>query len=93
MFTPTSTVQVDIKEFLWINAGYIACQGISRQEGFNRYVQECCDVRDEQGRSDDRSVPLSATPVATVIGNDGQPAGRKGEAEWRTGLRRRGLGV
>lgn len=33
-----------------------------------------------RGHSVDRCVPLPAATVATVIGNDGQPAGKTGEA-------------
>lgn len=38
-------------------------------------------------------VPLPAATVATVIGNDGQPAGKTGEAACWLGLRRQGRGV
>ncbi len=46
-----------------------------------------------QGHSVDRCVPLLAATVATVIGNDGQPAGKTGEAACWLGLRRQGRGV
>lgn len=46
-----------------------------------------------QGHSVDQCVPLPPATVATVIGNDGQPAGKTGEAACWLGLRRQGRGV
>lgn len=68
------------------------CQGLF-------LLEEICwrnrDVGGAQGQSVDQCVPLPAATVATVIGNDGQPAGKTGEAAcWSgLGLRRRGVGV
>lgn len=57
----------------------ITCQGL-----FLFQWEEICgrdrDVGGAQGQSVDQRVPLPAATVATVIGNDGQPAGKTGEA-------------
>lgn len=57
----------------------VACQGL-----FLFQWEEICGrdrgVGGAQGQSVDQCVPLPAATVATVIGNDGQPAGKTGEA-------------